>query len=116
MATIRIVDLKLRGIIGTHPWERKNKQDILLNVLIEYDASKAGRSDNLKDALDYEHMANQLTKKVENSRFRLLERLGAELLSCVLADKRVLLASITLQKPHALAAARFISYEISGKN
>lgn len=41
IATIRIHDLKVRAIIGTHAWERDNKQDLILNVTIAYDAAKA---------------------------------------------------------------------------
>ncbi len=116
MATIRIVDLKVRTIIGTHPWERKNQQDLVINVIIEYDAFKAGRSDSLKDALDYERIANKIIAAVEISKFHLLEKMGAKLLELVLMDKRVVAVDIKIDKPHAIAVAKHVSYEISGKN
>ena len=49
MATIRITNLKLRTIIGIHDWERAHKQDVIINVTIEFDASKAADSDNIDD-------------------------------------------------------------------
>jgi len=116
MATIRIVDLKIRGIIGTHPWERQNQQDVVVNVTLDYDASKASVSDDLKDALDYERISNQIIKTVESSKYHLLEKLTAKLLKNILADKRVISATVKIDKPHAMAQAKHISYELFGKN
>ncbi len=116
MATIRIVDLKVRGIIGTHPWERLNQQEVVVNVILDYDASKAATSDNLKDALDYERIGNQIIKTVEGTKYHLLEKLAAKLLKDILADKRVICATVKIDKPHAMAQAKHIAYELSGKN
>lgn len=116
MAIIRIVDLKVRAIIGTYPWERKNKQDLVINITIEYDASKASKSDDLSDALDYERVANKVVSVVEGSNYHLLEKLGLKLLAVVLSDKKAASVTVKLDKPHALPTARYISYEISGRN
>ncbi len=43
MAVIRINDLKVRVLIGAYSWERVNKQELIINITIEYDASKACR-------------------------------------------------------------------------
>ena len=53
MTKIRITDLKLRAVIGTNDWERETKQDVVINIAIDYDATKASESDDLKDAIDY---------------------------------------------------------------
>ncbi len=68
MSTIRINDLSLRVIIGTHPWERKNKQELILNICIVYDAAKAAKTDHLKDALDYEALVEKVTQLVQRSK------------------------------------------------
>lgn len=113
-ATIRINDLCLRAIIGTHPRERKNKQDIILNLSICYDASKASKSDRLKDALDYEALADRVSRAVERSRYYLLEKLAAKVLDVVLrTDSRVSGAWIRLDKPHAIGEARSVSFELA---
>ena len=41
-ATIRIKNLRLRTYIGIKEEEIKNKQDVVINVMIQYDAAKAG--------------------------------------------------------------------------
>ena len=113
MAVIRINDLNVRGIIGTHPWERANKQDLIVNIIIEYDSSKAGKSDALKDALNYEAVSAKVVKAIEGSRFQLLEKLATRLLAVVMNDKRVQHAAVRLDKPHAVSLAQSVSFELS---
>lgn len=115
MAVIYICDLKVRTIIGAHAWERKNKQDILINVMLEYDASKAAKSDKLKDALDYDTVSAKVIKTTESSKFLLLERLAAKLLEDIMTDKRVLAAAVRLDKPHAIPEAKCVSFELSAQ-
>jgi len=86
MAIIRIHDLNFRSIIGAHSWERTNKQDVIVNLTIEYDASKASRSDRLKDALDYEALALKVGRIVERSRYQLLEKLASRILQGIMVD------------------------------
>ena len=113
MTTIRINDLRLRALIGTHPWERRNKQDLILNLVIEYDARLACKSDQLKDALDYESITAQVIKTVERSRCFLLEMLAAKIARVVMAHSKVQSVFVRMDKPHAIGQARSISFEIS---
>ena len=112
MAIIDIVDLRVRAIIGTHPWERKNKQELIINISLGYDAKKASRSDNLKDAIDYEHIAKTVIKTVENSRCLLLEKLAAQVVDKLKSYRNLQNVSLRIDKPQALAEARCISYKI----
>lgn len=116
MATIHIVDLKARAIIGTHPWERKNKQDVIITVRIDYDADKASKTDRLGDALDYERISQSILRIVEGSKCFLLEKLTDKVLQGILRAPKVQKASVRIDKPHALALARYVSYEVSGEN
>ena len=116
MATIRIVDLKVRAIIGTHAWERKNKQELLVNIIFDYDHHKASKSDDLKDAVNYERIGLQVIKIIESSKYYLLEKLATQVMEAVLADKKVILVTVRIDKPQAMAEAKHIAYEISGKN
>ena len=113
MAIIRIHDLNVRAIIGTHSWERANKQDLLINITIEYDAAKASGSDSLKEALDYQALANKAVKIAGRSRCLLLEKLAAKLLEGIMADKRIKRAVVRLDKPQALPRAKCVSFELS---
>jgi len=113
MAVIRINDLKVRTLIGAYSWERVNKQELVINITIEYDASKACVSDKLKDALNYDSLATKAIKTVESSRYVLLEKLTSKLLTGIMSDKRVQAAYVRVDKPQALAQARCVSFELS---
>lgn len=112
VATIDIVDLKVRAIIGTKPWERKNKQELIVNISLQYDATKASHSDNLKDAIDYEHLTKTVIKTIENSHFLLLEKLAAKVMDKIKAYKGLQKATLRIDKPQAIADARSVSYKI----
>jgi len=115
MAVIRINDLKVRTLIGAYSWERINKQELIINITIEYDASKAGRSDKLKDALNYESVAAQAIKTAERSRYALLEKLTTKLLAGIMSDSRVEAAYVRVDKTHAIPQARCVSFELSAE-
>lgn len=115
MATIRITDLKLRTIIGTNDWERNQKQDIVINVTLHYDASAAIASDDLKEAVDYKTITKKIIKKVENSQFFLLEKLTDMILDIVMENPAVQEASVRVDKPFALRFSNSVSVELSRK-
>ena len=74
MAIIRITDLSLRTIIGIFDWERTRKQKVVINVEINFNASKAARSDKVQDTVDYKTMTKKIIKHVEVSEYFLLEK------------------------------------------
>ena len=113
MAVIRISDLKVRARIGAYSWEKINKQELVINISIEYDASKACRSDKLKDALNYESIATRAIKTAQESRHTLLEKLASKLLAGIMSDNRVRVAHVRVDKVHAIPEARCVSFELS---
>lgn len=115
MATIRITDLHLRAIIGANDWERTAKQDILINITMEFDAGKAAQSDDLRDTVDYKTLTKKIIGFVEGSKFFLLEKLTDQVLKLVMKDKRVLAATVRIDKPTALRFAKSVSVELSSK-
>jgi len=115
MATIRITDLHLRTIIGTLDWERKVKQDILINITIEFEASKAVASDNLNDTVDYKATTKKIIKEVESSKFHLLEKLTDMVLNIVMEHPSANSATVRIDKPEALRFSKSVSIELSKK-
>jgi D-erythro-7,8-dihydroneopterin triphosphate epimerase len=115
MAVIRINDLKVRTLIGAYSWERVNKQELVINITIEYDASKACQSDKLKDALNYESVAAKAIQTAERSRYALLEKLVGKLMAGIMSDLRVQAAHVRVDKSHAIPEARCVSFELSAE-
>ena len=107
--------MKVRALIGAYPWEKVNKQELVINITIEYDASKACLSDKLKDALNYESVSAKVIKTAERSRYTLLEKLASKLLAGIMSDRRVQAAHVRVDKPQAVAQARSVAFELSAE-
>ena len=99
---IHIENLRLRTIIGIYEWEKEIKQDVIINIIIEFDGSKAGESDNIEDTIDYKTITKEIISYVENGNFNLLEKLVADIGDIVMKDKRILKSTTTVDKPGAL--------------
>lgn len=113
MARIRITNLRLRTIIGAHDWERKVQQDVVVNITLDYDATKAIASDDLRKTVDYKALTKQIVKEVEASRFFLLEKLSGGILDIVTAHPAVREAAVRVDKPQALRFADSVSVELN---
>lgn len=115
MATIRITDLRLQAIIGINNWERTTKQEVLINISLDYHAAKAIKTDDQKHMLDYKSTTKKIIKAVRSSRFFLLEKLTDHVLKIVMQDKRVGQATVRIDKPRALRFAKSVSVELRAK-
>ena len=113
MATIRISDLRLRTIIGIYDWEREHKQDLIINIMIKFDATKACESDAIGDTLDYKTITKRIIKEVEASRFSLLEKLTKMILNIIMEYRQADEATVRVDKPFALRYAGSVSIELS---
>ena len=112
MAKIRITDLRLRTVIGTHDWEREIQQDVVINITLDYAAAKAIASDDLRHTIDYKTLTKQIIREVEASRFFLLEKLAGRVLDIVTAHPMVRGAVVRIDKPQALRFADSVSVEL----
>ena len=109
---IQIQDLLLRAIIGINDEERRNRQDVLINVTLHADTRAAGRSDDMADAVNYRTLTKRIIALVENCQFYLVEKLAAEIAALCLDDPRVERADVRVEKPGALRFARSVGVEI----
>jgi D-erythro-7,8-dihydroneopterin triphosphate epimerase len=109
---IRIRDLSVRCIIGVDEEERRQKQDVIINLVISTDLRRPGRSDDLADALDYSVLKKEVVALVENSRRRLLEALAEDIAAVCLAAPAVQAVRVSVDKPGALRFARSVAVEI----
>ncbi|HZQ08262.1 MAG TPA: dihydroneopterin aldolase [Anaerolineae bacterium] len=109
---IEIRDLLLRCIIGINEDERKNKQDVLINVVMWADTRAAARSDAIEDAVNYRTVTKQIIAHVEASQYFLVERLAERVAEICLRDARVQQVQVTIEKPTALRFARSVGVTI----
>ena len=115
MAVFKINKLKLSVIIGTHDWERKEKQEILGDIKYQTDSMEAIETDQLENSVDYESICNTIYDEVTKSEYQLVETLTAHILDLVMSDEGVEVATVIVKKPSAVKHARYISVELSAR-
>jgi FolB domain-containing protein len=113
MDRILISDLLVRCIIGVRDEERREKQDVLINLELSADLGKAGASDRIEDAVDYAALKKRIVGMVENSQFFLVEALAENIASLCLEHPKVAQAVVRVEKPTALRFARSVGVEIT---
>ncbi len=110
--TLLIKDLLVRCVIGVHDWERKDRQDVLINIEIGADCGPAGRSDDFQDAVDYRALTKRILEAAEQSEFFLVEALAERTASICMEDERVDRVRVQVEKPGALRFARSVGVAI----
>jgi D-erythro-7,8-dihydroneopterin triphosphate epimerase len=115
MAIIRIKRLLVRTIIGFNPEERVNRQDVIINLEIKVDVSRAISTDQPEEIYNYKAITKEIIAFVSESKFNLLEKLTHEVLQLVMQDERVVWAKIEIDKPHALRFSESVSVELEAK-
>ncbi len=102
IAEINIMGLKFKTIIGVLPKEKKQKQKIIFDILLKYDATKAIKSDNEKDVVSYATICILVKKLVETKKYSLLETLLKETVNLIKKDARITYCKVSISKPKAL--------------
>lgn len=113
MDRILISDLLVRCIVGINDDERREKQDVLINLALSADLSRAGRSDRFEDAVDYRAIKKKVAAMAENSRFFLVEALAEAVAAICLEHPAVSEVRVRVEKPTALRFARSVGVEIT---
>jgi FolB domain-containing protein len=112
MDQVIIRDLLVRGIIGINDWEREKPQEILINVVLFADLSKAGGSDDLYDSVNYRTVTKKIQEHAETAGRLTVEALAADLAEICLAEPGVLKARVRVEKPGAVRFAKSVGVEI----
>ena len=112
MDHILISDILARCIIGVRDEERRDKQDVLINLSLSVDLRKAGISDRLEDSADYRALNKQILSMAESSEFHLVEALAQAVADICLRHPLVQEATVRVEKPGALRFARNVGIEI----
>ncbi len=113
LATVTIKDLALRCVIGLNDWERRKKQDVMINIEFEFDAARAVAGDEGELTVDYKTITKRVIEGVEGSGFKLLESLASHVLELVMESPGVLRATVEVDKPHSLRFAESVSVRFS---
>ena len=112
---ILIKGLRLRCIIGINEFERREKQDVTINVAFWADLAEAAEADDVAKTVDYKEINKGIMKLVENSEFFLVETLAEKIAQFCLKHERIRKVKVTVEKPGALRFTRSVGVEITRK-
>ena len=112
MDKIYIEGLQVYSLIGVYDWERDAKQRLLVDMQLYTDLSRAAKSDQVKDTLNYAEVASCVEQVADSSEFELLEALANAMVVNVFAGFPVQKISIKLSKPDILPNARNVAVEL----
>ncbi len=101
--TDRIVVQGIHGIghHGVFEHERRDGQDFLVDVAIERDLRRPGRSDDLRDTVHYGEVATAVVRRITGEPFDLIEALAEVIASDILGDESVDAVEVVVHKPQA---------------
>jgi FolB domain-containing protein len=109
---IHIRDLQFRCIIGINGEERREKQDVIVNVTLYADLKKACQSDDIQDTIDYKAVKKEILAMAEVSHFYLIEALAQRIADICLKYPQVQQVKVAVDKPAALRYVRTVAVEI----
>ena len=103
---IYIKDLRIKTIIGIFDWERKEKQEVSIDMEFPFDCKKAAATDSIEDAIDYKTIAKGVIKFVEESSFQLQETLAENIASLIKEKYGVKSIKLRISKPGAIRGSK----------
>lgn len=109
---ILVKDLLVRGIVGVNDWEREKKQDILVNMEVDFDLRPAGASDRMEDSINYRTLTKDVISHVEGSAHFLVEALAREIARIAIVGHGAERVRVRVEKPGALRFAGSVGVEI----
>ena len=112
MDRILIKDLLVRCVLGLSAEERREKQDVLIGLVLSVDLARAGHSDRAEDTVDYRAVKKDVLAMAEASQYHLAEALAERVAEVCLTYGGVNRVQVTVEKPGALRFAHSVAVQI----
>lgn len=109
---ILLCGLEVFAPIGVYEHEHGIEQRLLFDVAADFDVSKPGRSDDLRDTLDYDRMAAICREVATLKHHALIEVLAEQIAARVLAELGVSGVEVKVSKPGAVPDAQTVAVRI----
>jgi FolB domain-containing protein len=112
MDKVFITNLRVRGILGIHDWERVTPREIIINATIFTDTHPAAQSDNISDCVNYSDTAKKLRAHAESAARMTVEALANDLAQICLQEPKVNKVILRVDKPGAVPEAESVGVEV----
>lgn len=102
MDRIYIKGLDVFAYHGVMPKEKRDGQRFVLDITLDCDLSRAGRTDQLEDTVDYTAVMDAAVQAMTESSYDLIERAASRTAEAILrAEEKVEKVTLCLRKPEA---------------
>lgn len=115
MDKIFIQQLKIETLIGIHPHEREQKQVVMIDLEMEVSTTKAAKTDDIDDALNYDNIIDFVIKLTQVRQFNLIEALSDYIAEHLINEFGVSWLRLCLTKPSASHTATAVGIIIERK-
>lgn len=112
MDTIFLRELKIETLIGVYEWEKRVQQTLQLDLDIAMQDNRACETDDLKDALDYAEMVDQIKSMLASRHFNLLEALAENIAQILLNDFKAPWVKVSVAKLQAISGSKMVGVSI----
>lgn len=102
MDRIYIKGLDVFAYHGVMPKEKRDGQRFVLDITLDCDLSRAGRTDRLEDTVDYTAVMDAAVQAMTENSYDLIERAASRTAEAILrAEEKVEKVTLCLRKPEA---------------
>lgn len=105
MDIIFIYELKIETLIGIYEWEKKLPQTIQLDLELgvpEAGITRAGKSGNVADTIDYSEVVARIEQLFRERHFPLLETAGETIVAMLMTEFKTSWVKLSIAKLNAL--------------
>ena len=106
MDRIFLSEMKIETTVGIWEWEKRIKQQVIIDIEMSADIKKAASSDQIEDTLNYKAVAKSVRKLVEESSFQLVETMAEKIPELVIGEHNVSWVRVKVNKPGAIRGSK----------
>ena len=107
-----IKDFIINEIIGIHEHEKRRKQKIKFNIVIDVNKNTFPDERDIKSIVDYEKIINKLENLAKDKKYNFLESLAEDSFKEIFEDKRINSVTIKIEKPDAIKNTTSVGVEV----
>lgn len=106
MDRIFLSEMKIETTVGIWEWEKRIKQQVIIDIEMSADIKKAAATDQIEDTLNYKAVAKSVRKLVEESSFQLVETMAEKISELVIGEHNVSWVKVKVNKPGAIRGSK----------
>jgi len=108
MDIVFVKDLRFKTIVGIWDWERQLPQFVSIDLEMGWDQSRAAKSEDIADALDYKSVSKRVEQFVTEKKFKLVEAAADAVAAMVMQEFHVPWIKVAIHKPYAVTNSKSV--------